>query len=349
MNQLLPRRFSVRGVPAVVVVCALASMTAPGANKTLTLLSAGSTFIYPILSKWQTEYARVHPGVQISYEPLGSGHGIARTLAGTVDFGASDGPVSDLEMQHSQKKLVQLPVVLGGVVPSYNLPGVSRELRFTPEALAGIFLGKITRWNDSELTRANPNAHLPDHELMVVFRTDSSGTTYVWTDYLSKVSPEWNRRVGRGTSVKFPLGQGAEYNEGVQKFIREQPYSIGYLQSTYAIQGHLQSGLVRNSTGKFVRGDSAGITAAAAATATTMPDDFRVSITNSSDEDAYPISSFTWILVPDHIEDQAKREAIVGFLKWVLKDGQQYARPLDYAPLPGDVARRVLRGVDRIR
>jgi phosphate transport system substrate-binding protein len=321
----------------------LASVSA-GADKTpITLLSAGSTFIYPILAKWCTEYRKTHPEVQISYDPVGSGRGISRTLAGTVDFGASDGPLTDAQIRNSQKRIVHVPVVLGGVVPSYNLPGVTPPLRFTPAALAGIFLGNITKWNDPELVRANPRLQLPAHDLTVVFRTDGSGTTYVWTDYLSKVSDNWRKQVGRGTSVAFPVGVGAQYNEGVRDLIKDTPYSLGYLQVTYAVEGHVQSGSVENSTGNFVKGDSAGITAAAAATATNMPADLRVSITNATDSDAYPISSFTWILVPEHVEDPRKREAITAFLRWVLSEGQQYATPLHYAPLPGDVASRVLK------
>lgn len=226
------------------IVASLAG--APADNKPVALFSAGSTFIFPILERWSNEYRKLHPEIQISYDPVGSGRGISRTLAGTVDFGASDGPLSDLQIQHAQRKIVHIPVVLGAVVPSYNLPGLTGELRFTPAALAGIYLGTITRWNDPELMRANPSIHLPAHDLTVVFRTDSSGTTYIWTDYLSKVSANWNKRVGRGTSVTFPVGVGAQFNEGVQQLIKEQPYSIGYLQVTYAVEGHVQSGLVQN-------------------------------------------------------------------------------------------------------
>ncbi len=316
-------------------------------NKPITLFSAGSTFIYPILGKWCAEYRKLHPEVQVSYEPIGSGHGIGRTLAGTVDFGASDGPLSDVQIQHAARKLLHVPVVLGGVVPSYNLPGVTQEIRFTPAALAGIYLGTITRWDDPELVRANPSTHLPAHELTVAFRTDSSGTTYIWTDYLSKVNASWAKRVGKGTSVTFPVGMGAQFNEGVQKLIKERPYTMGYLEVSYAVEGRIQAGLVQNSSGVFVRAGSAGITAAA--TATDMPVDFRVSITNAAAPDAYPISSFTWLLVPEHIEDRVKREAIMGLLRWVLTDGQRLAAPMHYAPLPGEVASRVLKAVDRIR
>ena len=334
------------------LLISMAAVSLAGAaadNKPINLFSAGSTFIYPILGKWCAEYRKVHPEVQVSYEPTGSGHGIGRTLAGTVDFGASDGPLSDAQIQHSARKILHVPVVLGGVVPSYNLPGVTQEIRFTPAALAGIFLGTITHWDDPELVRTNPGAHLPARDLTVVFRTDGSGTTYIWTDYLTKVSADWSKRVGRGTSVKFPLGMGAPFNEGVQKLIKERPYSIGYLEVTYAVNGHVQAGLVRNASGNFVAGDSAGITAAAAAEAKDMPDDFRVSITNARAPDAYPVASFTWLLVPERIDDRAKREAITGLLRWVLTDGQRLAAPMHYAPLPGDVASRALKAVDRIQ
>lgn len=333
----------------LLLACVLASIGFGADNKPITLLSAGSTFIYPILGKWCGEYRKLHPEVQISYEPLGSSHGIARTLAGTADFGASDGPLTDEQIQHASKRIVHVPVVLGAVVPSYNIPGIAQPLRFTPAALAGIYLGTITRWNDPELVRANPGVALPAHELTVVFRTDGSGTTYVWTDYLSKVSDNWRKRVGRGTSVEFPVGIGAQFNEGVLEIVKQKQYAIGYLQVTYAVEGHVQSGLVQNSTGSFVRADSGTIAAAAAATATNMPNDFRVSITNAADSDAYPISSFTWLLVPEHIADPAKRQSITGFLRWVLADGQRYATTLHYAPLPGDVAGRVLKAIDRIQ
>jgi phosphate transport system substrate-binding protein len=334
---------------SLLLVSLLAALAAAGADRPITLLSAGSTFIYPILGRWCTEYRKEHPEVQISYDPVGSTHGIARTLAGTADFGASDAPLSDAQIQHAQKRVVHVPVVLGAVVPSYNLPGVTQPLRFTSVALAGIYLGTITRWNDPELVRANPGAQLPAHDLTVVFRTDGSGTTFIWTDYLSKVSDNWRKRVGRGASVAFPVGVGGQFNEGVRDLIKEKPYAIGYLQITYAVQGRIQAGLVQNSTGNFVKADSAGITAAAAATATDMPEDFRASITNAADSKAYPISSFTWLLVPEHIADQTKRQAITGFLRWVLTDGQRFAAPLNYAPLPGDVASRVVKVVDRIQ
>lgn len=318
-------------------------------NNQVQLSSAGSTFIYPMLAVWLREYRKVHPEFHLAYDPVGSGKGIARTLAGTIDFGASDGPISDAQLRNEPKRILHVPVVLGAVVPAYSLPGLTEELRFTPDILAGIYLGKITRWNDPALVRANPNVKLPNHEISVIFRTDSSGTTYVWTDYLSKVSGEWKARVGFGTSVTFPVGLGARFNEGVVAEIKRRPYTFGYLQLTYAIENHVQYGTVQNSIGNFTRADPGTITAAAAATALNMPRDYRVSITNSADEAAYPISSFTWLLVPEKIEDAQKRKAITGFLRWVLTEGQKFAAAKHYAPLPGDVALRVLQGIAAIR
>lgn len=328
-----------------VLVAAAISSTA---NNAVVVFGAGSTFIYPILGKWTVEFRKAHPDIEISYDPVGSGHGIARTLGGSVDFGASDGPLSDLQIQHAPKTVLHMPVVLGAVVPAYNLPGVSQELRFTPAALAGIYLGTITRWNDPELTRANPDVRLPNHNIAVIFRADGSGTTYVWTDYLSKVSSDWNKRVGRGTSVDFPVGVGAQYNEGVRDLLKQKPYSFGYLQSSYAIDGRLQAGRVQNAAGKYIRADTATIAAASAASADNMPADFRISITDPADPNAYPISSYTWLLIPERIENNAKREAICAFLKWTLTDGQKLAAPLHYAPLPETVANRVLKSLNNI-
>lgn len=338
-----------QGGYALLLTGLLASWSCGTGNKPIALQGAGSTFIAPIFGKWCDEYRKSHPEVQITYEPVGSSHGIGRTLAGNADFGATDGPMTDAEIRHAVKKLVHLPVALGAVAPAYNLPGISNPLRFTPAALSGIYLGSITRWDDPELVRANPGVQLPGHELIPVFRTDGSGTTYIWTDYLSKVSENWRKCPGRGTSVAFPVGIGAQFNEGVRDVIKAKPYAIGYLEVTYAIQAQIPLGLVQNSAGVFVGADSGTITAAAAATATNMPDDFRVSITNSSDPRAYPISSFTWLLVPEHISDAAKRQAITGFVRWVLTDGQQYTSALHYATLPGDEAGRVLKTVDRIQ
>ena len=334
--------------PMILLPLVLLGFGAP-AGATITLASAGSTFIYPILGRWSTEYRKLHPDVQISYDPVGSGKGIARALAGTVDFGASDGPVSDAQLKQTERKILHIPVVLGAVVPVYNLASVSQDVKFTPAALSGIFLGTIKRWNDPELMRANPGIQLPSNEISVLFRLDSSGTTYIWTDYLAKISPEWNSRAGRGTSVHFPAGAGVQFNEGVQAAVKSHPYSMGYLEVTYAVQGHVQYGLVRNSAGAFVKANGASITAAASAFAKHMPEDFRASITNAPTSDAYPISSFTWLLIPATVTDAAKSKAIIGFVRWVLTDGQKLAPSLNYAPLPGGVASRALRAIDQVQ
>jgi len=316
-------------------------------QKDVTVVGAGSTFVYPMLGRWMSEYRKIHPDLKISYEPVGSGRGIARTLNGSVDFGASDGPVSDVQLQRAAKRILHIPVVLGAVVPAYNLPGVPDDLRFPRQVLAGIYLGSITRWNDPALVRANPGINLPDRPISAIYRIDNSGTTFVWTDFLSKVSPEWRRRSGVRDSVTFPVGVGAFFNEGIVKEIKAHPYSIGYLQSTYAIDNHLQFGSVEDSGGRFVKADCRTITAAAAAAR--MPRDFRVSITDLPAEGAYPISSFIWLLIPLENQDPCKRRAVVEFLTWVLTDGQRLATSKSYAPLPRDVAGRALTALSGIR
>jgi phosphate transport system substrate-binding protein len=313
----------------------------------ITVASAGSTFVYPMLGKWMSEYRKVHPELKISYDPIGSGRGIARMLNGSADFGASEGPVSDSQLQRSNKRILHVPVVLGAVVPAYNLPGLPGDLCFPKRVLAAIYLGNITRWNDPALVRANPGVNLPNRPISVLFRIDSSGTTFVWTDFLSKVSPEWAHREGVGDSIAFPVGDGAYFNEGMVKEIKASPYSLGYLQSTYAIANQIQFGSVENAHGNFVKADCETITAAAAAAQ--IPGDFRVSITNLGAEGAYPISSFTWLLVPEKIDDASKRHAITGFLTWILTDGQRLASSKSYAPLPPDVAGRALTSISKIR
>jgi phosphate transport system substrate-binding protein len=331
---------------AVIALIACSAFAAEPAPMTLT--GAGSTFIYPMLSKWTREYRKTRPTLRISYEPVGSGRGISRVLAGNVDFGASDGPLSDTQIAHAERRILHIPVVLGAVVPAYNLPGVGREVRFTPSALAGIFLGKITRWNDPELARANPGLQLPARPITVVFRTDGSGTTYVWTDYLSRVDEAWKKQVGFGTTVRFPVGEGAQFNEGVRDVIKSTPYAIGYLQSSYAVEGHVQYGPVENASGRFVMADAASITAAAVAAVAAMPADFRISIVNAAGADAYPVSSFSWLLVPVSFGDPAKRAAMTEFLKWALTDGQKLAAPMNYAPVPEAVASRVIASLSQI-
>jgi len=288
------------------------------------------------------------PQIQINYQSIGSGGGVRQITEGTVDFGASDMPMNDEQLKLAKSKILHFPTVLGAVVPAYNIPGVSEEINFTPDALAGIFLGKITNWSDPELKKANPGVNLPDKNIVVIHRSDGSGTTYVWVDYLSKVSPEWKSRVGVNSSVNWPIGLGAKGNEGVAGLIRQTPNSLGYVELVYAVQNKLAYGKVQNSAGSFVKADLMSVTAAAAGDVKTMPADFRVSITNSSGKDGYPISSFTWLLIPSQIQDQAKKKVIKDFLQWMLTDGQNMVEALSYAKLPKEVVameQRALAGI----
>jgi phosphate transport system substrate-binding protein len=313
-----------------------------------TLNGAGATFPYPIYSKWFSEYHKVRPDVQINYQSIGSGGGIRQVIAGTVDFGASDTPLSDDQLRKVGAKLLHIPTVLGAVVPAYNLKSVSADLKFTPEALVGIFLGRITKWNDKAIRDANPGVQLPDRHILIVHRSDGSGTTFVWTDYLSKVSPEWKRGPGAGTSVRFPVGLGAKGNEGVAGLVRQMDGAIGYIELNYAMQNNIRFGAVRNAQGEFVK---AGLesTTAAAASVTKMPDDFRVSITNPPGKGAYPIASFTWLLVKVPGRDPRKNAILAEFLDWMLREGQKSASHLNYAPLPPSVVQKVRLQLKEIR
>jgi phosphate transport system substrate-binding protein len=299
--------------------------------------AAGATFPYPIYSKWFDEYHKLHPNIQINYQSIGSGGGIAQLTAKTVDFGASDGPMTDDQLKQAGFKVLHFPTVLGAAVLTYNVPGVANDLKFSPEAIAGIYLGKITKWNDPALTGPNPGVKLPGDDIVVVHRSDGSGTTYIWSDYLSKVSPEWQMKVGKGTSVNWPVGLGGKGSEGVSGLIKQTPGSIGYVELIYAIQNNLPYGLVKNSSGGFIKASLEGVSAAAAGAAANMPDDFRVSITDAPGKAAYPISSFTWLLIPAQIQDAAKRDAIKGFLTWMMADGQQFCEGLAYSKLPKEV------------
>jgi len=309
---------------------------------------AGATFPYPIYSKWFDEYAKINPDVRINYQSIGSGGGIRQASELTVDFGATDGPMNDEQLSKAKVKLLHFPTVLGAVVPTYNLPEVKGVLNFTPKALAGIFLGTITKWNDPEIVKANPGVTLPDKPIIVVHRSDGSGTTYVWVDYLAKVSAEWKEKVGVGTSVNWPVGLGGKGNEGVAGLVKQTPYSIGYVELIYAEQNQMASGQVQNSAGQFVKAGLEAVTAAAAGAAKAMPADFRVSITNAPGEKAYPISSFTWLLIPEKITDPKKGKAIVGFLRWMLKEGQSHAPRLLYAPLPKEVVAMEEQAIGKI-
>jgi phosphate transport system substrate-binding protein len=307
-------------VLAVLLAIAACATLATAAGQVL-LNAAGATFPYPMYSKWFDVYHQAHPDVQINYQSIGSGGGIRQLIDKTVDFGASDGPMNDDQLKQASVPILHFPTVLGADVPSYNLPGVSAELNFTPEALGGIFLGKVTKWNDPAIASANPGVKLPSDDIVVVHRSDGSGTTYIWTDYLSKVSPEWLQKVGKATSVNWPVGLGGKGNEGVAGLVQQTPDSIGYI-----------------------------VSAAAAAASKAMPDDFRVSITNpEGNKDAYPIASFTWLLIPSKFTDTAKRDAVKDFLKWMMTDGQQYCEGLAYAKLPKEVVAKEMKAIAQIQ
>jgi phosphate transport system substrate-binding protein len=333
----------------VSVVIVLLLSVSLGSAQAVLINGAGATFPYPIYSKWFDEYHRLRPMIQINYQSIGSGGGIRQVTEGTVDFGATDGPMTDEQLNQAKTKILHFPTVLGGVVPTYNIPGVAQELNFTPTAVAGIFLGKITKWNDPELKNANPSANLPDKDIVVVHRSDGSGTTYVWADYLAKVSPEWKVKVGVNTSVNWPIGLGGKGNEGVSGLIKQTPYSLGYVELIYAIQNKMAYGRVRNMSGTFVKADLASVTAAATGAAKQMPEDFRVSITNSPAKDAYPISSFTWLLIPQKIADPAKKKTITDFVEWMLGDGQNMVEALTYARLPKEVVAMEKKALAKIQ
>lgn len=326
-------------------VCALLLCVTASAQS---LNGAGATFPNPIYQKWFTEYSASHKGVQLNYQSLGSGAGIRQVIAGTVDFGASDGPMSNEQLGQCPEKVLHIPTVLGAVVPAYNIPGVQKELKFTPELLAGIFLGKINNWADPAIAQVNPGVKFPNMPIVVAHRSDGSGTTYVFTDYLSKVSPEWNSSVGKGTSVKWPVGLGGKGNEGVAGTIRQIDGSIGYVELIYAVQNNITYGTVRNKSGNFVRASLETTTAAAAAAAANMPEDYRVSITDAAGKTAYPICSFTWLLIPQQSRDAAKGKVLHDFLVWMLKDGQSQTKDLTYAPLPKQVAKKLMATINTI-
>jgi phosphate transport system substrate-binding protein len=315
------------------------------AQGTVLLNGAGATFPGPIYTKWFDVYHQAHPNVQINYQAIGSGGGIRQLLAGTVDFGASDGPMSDEQLAQAKFKVLHFPTVLGAVVPSYNVPGVTGELNFTQYALAGIYLGTITKWNDPVIAKANPGVNLPANDIVVVHRSDGSGTSYIWTDFLSKASPEWASKVGKNTAVNWPVGLGGKGNEGVTGLVKQTPNSIGYIELVYAAQNGITFGKVQNAAGQYVKADLASVTAAASGASKDIPDDFRVSITNAPGAQSYPIASFTWLLIPAQIQDAAKRDAIKGFLKWMLTDGQGYNEGLTYAKLPKAVIDKELKAI----
>jgi phosphate transport system substrate-binding protein len=312
---------------------------------------AGATFPYPMYSKWFDDFHKKFSNALINYQSIGSGGGIAQVTNGTVDFGATDGPMTDKQLADYKAKrggeILHFPTVLGAAVPTYNIPGVKVSLNFTGEALAGIFLGKITKWNDPELVKANPGVALPANNIVVVHRSDSSGTSYIWTDFLSKVSKEWESKVGHATAVKWPVGLGGKGNEGVSGSIQQTANSIGYVELIYAVQNKMSYGKVKNAAGEFVLASLASVTAAAAKT--DVPADFRVSITNAPGKGVYPISSFTWLLIPAKFSDPAKKKIMVDFLKWMLADGQKVTEALSYASLPQTVVAKELLAISKIQ
>jgi phosphate transport system substrate-binding protein len=329
---------------ALALVAALVGVSSAETN----LNGAGATFPNPIYSKWFSEYNNQHPDIKINYQSIGSGGGIKQLQSGTVDFGASDGPMTDEQLAQTPGKVFHIPTVLGAVVPTYNVAGVSSDLKFTGDVLADIFLGNITKWNDPRLAKANPGVKLPDADIVVVHRSDGSGTTYIWTDYLSKVSPAWKDKVGKGTSVNWPVGLGGKGNEGVSGTVKQTEGSIGYVELIYALSNKMAYGTVQNAGGAFVKASLESVTAAAASVKD-MPDDFRVSITNAPGKEAYPISSFTWLLVPAEWANADKQKAFVDFLNWMVDKGQTMTSALEYAPLPKGVAQKVKARIKEIK
>jgi phosphate transport system substrate-binding protein len=340
-----------RGSSRILALAALAAMVAIPATwaAAVQIDGAGATFPYPIYSKWFSEYNKIHPDVQINYQSIGSGGGIRQLTSQTVFFGASDGPMTNEQLQAAPGKVLHFPTVLGGVVPVYNIPDVDAELKFSGPVLADIFLGKIVKWNDAAIAKDNPGVNLPATDITVVHRADGSGTSYIFCDYLAKVSPEWKSKVGVATSVNWPAGVGGKGNEGVAGLVKQTPGSIGYVELIYAIQNKIAYGSVRNYDGNFVRASLETVSAAAAAAGDKMPPDFRVSITNAPGKDVYPISSFTWLLLYQSPRDKAKSKTMVEFVKWALTDGQKFTGDLGYAPLPESVVKLEMDAIRNIK
>ncbi len=328
-------------------VAILLAFLLPAAAQVL-VNGAGATFPYPIYARWFDEFHRIHPNAMINYQSVGSGFGIRQLKAGVLDLGASDMPLDDSEPALPPNGLLHFPTVVGGVVPIYNVPKLARELDFTPHMLAGIMLGQIKRWDDPRLKELAPGVQLPTAEIMVVHRSDGSGSTFIFSDYLSKTSPEWKSSMGKGTSLHWKVGIGARGNEGVAGIVKQTPFSMGYVELAYALQNRLTFGRVRNSAGKFIKADTASLMAAAASEKS-MPDDFRISITNAPDKNAYPIASYTWLLTPARIPNPVKKRIIVDFLEWMVRYGQSMVGDLGYAPLPKPVAEKVLKACGRIQ
>jgi len=307
------------------------------------LTGAGATFPYPIYSKWFSEYSAAHPGVQVNYQPIGSGGGIRQVTSGLVDFGASDMPMDDAALAASKIKLIHIPTVMGAVVPIFNVPGVN-DLRFSGSTLADIYLGKIQSWDDAAIAKDNPGVKLPSQKIIVVHRSDGSGTSFIWADFLSKVNKEWENGPGKSTSPGWPTGVGGKGNEGVAGFVRQLPGAIGYVELIYALQNKISYGAVKNEAGNYVKGSIEGVTEAAA-TVKNMPADYRISITNAPGTNAYPISSFTYLLIPATPVNPANQNTIKDMLSWIVKSGESEASHLSYAPLPSSLQQKVLKTI----
>ena len=341
-----------RFVTTQVAIAVSITVAAAGAGlraQTVKITGAGATFPYPIYSKWFSEYNKLHPNVEINYQSIGSGGGIRQVSDRTVFFGATDGPMTPEQLLAAPGKILHFPTVLGADVPVYNIPGVTAQLKFSGLLLADIFLGKITKWNDPAIAKLNEGVSLPATDITIVHRSDGSGTTYIWVDYLAKVSPEWKQKVGVNTSVKWPVGVGGKGNEGVAGLVKQTPGSLGYVELIYALQTRISYGTVQNMAGKFVAASTESVTAAAAGAAKQMPADFRVSITNAPGEGAYPISSFTWLLLYENPPDKTQAKIMVDFLNWALTDGQKFASELGYAPLPQAVIDLEKKALSKIK
>jgi len=330
---------------------ALASVLVTGLASARLINGAGATFPYPIYSKWFDEFDKRVPGIEFNYQSIGSGGGIKQLTEGTIDFGATDSPMDQKQLSEFQSKrghgVLHFPTVMGAVVVAYNVPGLSQQLSLSGEVLAAIYLGRIWKWNDPEIVKMNPGSKLPDKTIVVVHRSDGSGTTFIFADYLSKVSKEWEARVGRAAAVRWPIGLGGKGNEGVTGQIKQIPNSLAYTELVFAVQTKIPHAKIRNAAGVFITADLKSVTEAAASSSD-LPADFRASITNAPGKGAYPISSFTWLLVPERIADPSKRDAIKGFLKWMLTDGQNLAEPLNFSRLPKELIAKELPVIDRI-
>ncbi|MES1254908.1 MAG: phosphate ABC transporter substrate-binding protein PstS [Acidobacteriota bacterium] len=333
---------------AAAAVCTAGLVAGVAAQQKMQINGAGATFPFPIYSKWFDEYNKLHPNVQINYQSVGSGAGIRQVTNQTVFFGATDGPMTNEQLLAAPSKLLHFPTVLGAVVPVYNIPNVNIDLKFNGPVLADIFLGKITKWNDPAIAKLNAGVTLPNMDITVAHRSDGSGTSYIWVDYLAKVSPEFLKKVGVATAVNWPVGVGGKGNEGVSGLVSQTPGSIGYVELIYALQNKMSYGAVQNLAGEFIKASVASVTAAAAAAAQQMPPDFRVSITNAPGKGVYPISSFTWLLLYETPKDKAQGQTMVDFLKWALGDGQKFCAALGYAPLPSNVVQMELTALAKI-